>query len=123
MRWRPLTWFLLSVLFFVGAGYFWRLGEKWRTAKQGHAPSLSATNEVAPMAPQPKPEARSVERQSVQRQNVAVASTLESSVTNHASRLTNHFAYRLTNSAASVGQLARNPKAILLENALFDTGQ
>ena len=24
MRWRPFTWFLLSVFFFVGAAFFWR---------------------------------------------------------------------------------------------------
>src|SRR5438552_1482643 len=125
MRWRPLTWFLLSLLFFVGAGFFWRLGEKWRTAKQGRAPSV-ATNQI-PLTPQPKPtaqnaERQSVERQSVERGNAAIASH-ESRLTNHASVITNHFPYRLTNSPASLGQLARNPNAILLENALFDTAQ
>src|SRR5260370_17363538 len=113
MRWRPLSWFLLSMLFFVGAGYFWNLGEKWRTAKQGRGASVGATNELTPPAPQRKP---SVERQSVERPNVAVVSSHESRVTNHTA-----FAYRLTNSPATVGQLAPNPTAILLENALFDT--
>src|SRR5215471_14817029 len=100
MRWRPLTWFLLSVLFFVGAGYFWHLGEKWRIAKERRAPG-QATNHVAPPAPQAKPTAQNVERGSVERLSVtnqsailAAAQSLE--FTNHESRITNQFPYRLT---------------------------
>src|SRR5437660_1618192 len=33
MRWRPWLWFCVSVLCFVAAGYFWRLGDKWAAEK------------------------------------------------------------------------------------------
>ena len=36
---------------------------------------------------------------------------------------TNEFAYRLTNTTKSLGQLMHDPHAILLENALLDTGR
>src|SRR5712664_1595322 len=34
LRWRPLTWWLLSVMFFVAAFYFWRLGDEWAKKKE-----------------------------------------------------------------------------------------
>ncbi len=43
------------------------------------------------------------------------------SLTNHASRITNHFAVRLSNTTAPIGQLQRNEHALLMENALLDT--
>ena len=44
-------------------------------------------------------------------------------VTQHATRNTNQFALRLSNTSAPIGQLQRNDQAILLENALLDTTQ
>ena len=41
MRSRPLAWLLLSLLFFAGAFYFWRLGDKW-AARRGDS-SRNAT--------------------------------------------------------------------------------
>ena len=43
------------------------------------------------------------------------------SVTNQASRNTNLFALRLTNSATPLKELMRSDTAIILENALLDT--
>src|SRR4051794_13335769 len=34
MRWRPLTWLLLSIMFFVAAVFFWRLGDQWAADKK-----------------------------------------------------------------------------------------
>jgi subtilisin-like proprotein convertase family protein len=45
------------------------------------------------------------------------------SLTNHASRITNHLAFRLSNTSTPLGQLVHTPTAILLENALLDTAQ
>ena len=44
-------------------------------------------------------------------------------LTQHATRNTNQFTLRLTNSTTPLGQLVRSPAAILLENALLDTSQ
>src|SRR5207249_4264770 len=47
MRWRPFTWLLLSLLFFVAAAYFWRLGDEWELKKA--APTSSQpTNQAEP---------------------------------------------------------------------------
>ena len=42
-------------------------------------------------------------------------------LTNHASRITNHFALRLSNTSTPLRQLQRSGQALLLENALLDT--
>ena len=117
MRWRPLTWLLLSVVCFAAALYFWRLGDRW-AAKQTAAlsqprPSLDThrASRVTPLPVFPL---------------LSQAGTLSSppapdSLTNHASRITNQFALRLSNTTTPIGQLQRNEHALLLENALLDT--
>src|SRR5436309_3285708 len=58
MRWRPLTWLLLSVMFFVAAAFFWRLGDEWAAKKAQSKPvKPSSTNEVRPSTPAPRPSA------------------------------------------------------------------
>src|SRR4051794_3195103 len=41
MRRRSFTWFLLSVACFLGAFYFWRLGDEWQAQKAAskHSPT------------------------------------------------------------------------------------
>src|SRR5437868_13123845 len=51
MRWRPFTWFLLSVFCFVAAAFFWRLGDEWAAKKAGSHPGSQATNESLPFKP------------------------------------------------------------------------
>ena len=51
MRWRPFTWFLLSVFCFVAAAFFWRLGDEWAAKKAGSRPGSQATNESLPFKP------------------------------------------------------------------------
>src|ERR1035437_4520224 len=111
MRPRPLAWILLSVLCFVGTFYFWRLGDRW-AAQRTAAPALP------PRPPSP----------AVPIQLLSQAGTLNSppptdSPTNHASRITNRLALRLSNTTTPLSQLMRSDRAILLENALLDTAQ
>ena len=118
MRWRPLTWLLLSVVCFAAAFYFWRLGDQW------------AAKKTAALAPQPRP---SLVTPHASRITPSPALPLLSqagalnvppatdSLTNHEARITNHFPLRLSNTSASIGQLQRNEHALLLENALLDT--
>ena len=103
---------------FVAAFYFWRLGDQW-AAKKALAPS-------PPLRPAPVTQHASRVTPSPAFPLLTQAGTLNSppppdSLTNHASRITNHFALRLSNTTASVGQLQRNEHALLLENALLDT--
>ena len=108
MRQRPWTWFLLSLLCFLGAAYFWHLGNKWQAEKMYAAPGV--------ITPAAKPKAIDTTPHNVQSMSTAPAK-------NTFTPATNRFAYRLTNTSQTVGQLLHNDKAILLENALIDTSQ
>src|SRR5215471_18142291 len=109
MRWRPFTWLLLSALFFVAAFYSWRLGDEWAAKRTTTNPRVKPTQSPAakPGATEPG-------------SNQPVASAASSAPTE---KPKGRFAYRLSNSSQSVGQLVHNEKAILLENALIDTAK
>ena len=106
MRWRPLTWFLLSAMFFIAALYFWRLGDKW--ALERKAQPAQKTNRTAPVsAPAP-------------------ANSTPGGPIKLLSRGTNQevdprLAYRLSNTPRSLKELISSDSSILLENALLDT--
>src|SRR2546426_1069172 len=60
MRWRPFTWFLLSVFCFVAAAFFWRLGDEWAAKKAASRPSSQTTNESVPFKPATNPAAQAM---------------------------------------------------------------
>src|ERR1035437_8013472 len=114
MRPRPLAWLLLSVLCFACAFYFWRLGDQWAARRasapnlQSHAPAPTHhASRITPAPPLPL---------------LSQAATLNSPpATQPATRTTNRFALRLSNTTTPMAQLQRNDHALLLENALLDT--
>jgi subtilisin-like proprotein convertase family protein len=119
MRWRPLFWLCLSVLFFAAAAYFWQLGDKWAAQK---------TKLVLPMEKREKaPDAEkgtnapklTGQSPAATTQSASKAGVLGASAQHPAPG--SRFAYRLSNTKKSVGELTRDDKAILLENALVDT--
>lgn len=120
MRWRPLIWLCLSVLFFTAAAYFWQLGNKWeaRKAKAGPAAAPQATsatnNASAGKAPRLTGQSPAATTQSA-----SSAGVLGSAAQHPAPG--SRFAFRLSNTKKSVGELTHDDKAILLENALVDT--
>src|SRR6266700_1510443 len=116
MRWRPFTWLLLSVFCFVAAVYFWRLGDQWAARK---GPTPPPTNQLKPKVPSPQPQSHSQAASMV----LLSQGTLNALPAGHQSQTTNHqsLQYRLSNTTRTIGQLARNDRAILLENALLDT--
>ncbi len=120
MRLRSLIWLFVSVLCFVGAFYFWRLGDRWAAREHaassppGHAPH-SAPDAAQSVPPSPF-------RLLTQAGNLNSSPTTYS-VTNHTSSVTNRFALRLSNTAAPLRQLEHSDSALLLENALLDTTQ
>jgi subtilisin-like proprotein convertase family protein len=112
MRSRPLAWLLLSMVFFAGAFCFWRLGDRW-AARRVAPPVTHHASRITPPSPFPL---------------LTQAGTLnvpppEPSATQHATRNTNRFALRLSNTSTPLRQLQRSGQAILLENALLDTTQ
>jgi subtilisin-like proprotein convertase family protein len=122
MRWRPLFWLCLSVLFFAAAAYFWQLGDKWEADK------AKAARPAKTSSPQPSPQQRETtnapkltgQSPAATTQSASKAGVLSSLDTRHPTPAT-RFPYRLSNTKKSVGELTRDDKAILLENALVDT--
>ncbi|HEU5124491.1 MAG TPA: S8 family serine peptidase [Verrucomicrobiae bacterium] len=113
MRLRPLFWLLISAVCFIGAFYFWRLGNQWREQKHAAvnpAPAQSA-KPATPAATTTYSSTAPVGLFLKDQSTNAVAATNE---TNLATR------YRLSNTTKTVGQLAQDDHAILLANALID---
>ena len=106
---------------FAAAFYFWRLGDRWATQSgksAGRNPKAESRNTqpATPHAPR------------IPFQLLSQAGTLNippaaGPLTNQASRLTNHLALRLSNTARPFRELQRSDTAILLENALLDTAR
>ncbi len=119
MRWRPFTWFLLSVFFFIAAAYFWRLGDEW-AAKKAAPPATPSTNQPHSPKPNPSPHAQIAPiRLLTQPGNLNAPAPGPSTNSDRASR----FAHRLSNTTKPLGELIRSEKAILLQNALIDTAR
>src|SRR2546428_9351529 len=119
MRWRPFTWFLLSVFFFVAAAYFWRLGDEW-AAKKAAPPATPSTNQPHSPKPDTLPHAQAAPiRLLTQPVNLNAPTPGPATNSDRAPR----FAHRLSNTTQLLRELVRNDKAILLQNALLDTAQ
>src|SRR2546426_3153292 len=119
MRWRPFTWFLLSVFCFVAAAFFWRLGDEWAAKKAASRPGSQPTNESLPK-PATKPAAQAMPFHLLtQAGNLNTSSANPATNSDRAGR----FAYRLSNTTKPLAQLIRSDHAILLQNALIDTEQ
>src|SRR6266404_726402 len=120
MRWRPFTWFLLSVLCFVAAAFFWRLGDEWAAKKAGSRPGSQATNESLPFKPTTNHAAQAMAFHLLtQAGNLNASSATSLTNSNRADR----FANRLSNTTKPLKELVRSDHAILLQNALIDTEQ
>src|ERR1039458_9551997 len=104
MRSRPFIWILLCLLCLAGAWFFWHQPANTRTRP-------SALQKVA------VPTVTTVRSASTAPNILATASTNAAT-----SAKTNQFAYRLSNTGKTIGQLVGDRHAILLENALIDTG-
>ncbi len=112
MRLRPITWFVVSLLLLVGALFLWRLGNR-TTAHKAPAPTA-----VAAMPAQ----APAVSAITTPSPIIASAASVNSS-NRPAAAAKDFLSYRLSNTPRTMGQLMRDDKAILLENALVDTAQ
>src|SRR6266576_266913 len=120
MRRRPLMWFVISLLCFAGALYCWRLANEWEARKR-----------VRPATPDAAIKFPSSEGTGVGSSLAASHSTVSASTAplvllsqpQPSVRATNWLAYRLKNTSKSAGQLLRDDRAILLENATIDTSR
>src|SRR5436190_2001383 len=120
MRWRPLTWLLLSLLFFVAAVYFWRLGDEW-ALKRKAAGTQSATNQPTPHAAEPGAATNPFPLLSSSSGPLNLSPNPNLNLNPNRTNQNLRTAFRLSNTTKTVGELSRQESAILLENALFDT--
>ncbi|MEO5802117.1 MAG: S8 family serine peptidase [Verrucomicrobiota bacterium] len=112
---KPQTWFLLSLMLFIAAAFFWRLGED-RVAQRNAKPKISAaTNKIIPAKREVPVPVKSSARKLLS--DSETNSTANSSSTN-APEL---YPHRLKNTSQTIDQLVHNDRAILLRNALIDT--
>ncbi|HXE42410.1 MAG TPA: hypothetical protein VN516_05240, partial [Candidatus Baltobacteraceae bacterium] len=108
MRLRPTIW-ITACLLLAGAWLLWRGGVRQSESKlyQVHGQTIVTASHSSSTAPNLLGHA-------------TVAASIAENVT--ATVKTNPFAYRLSNTSKSIGQLTGERKAILLANALIDTG-
>jgi subtilisin-like proprotein convertase family protein len=102
MRLKPGIWMGLSLLFFAAGLCLWRAGDRLAASRRASlAPSVSSVSSVSSVPSVPSvPSTPAVPPP-------AVAAP----------------SYRLSNTPQSAAQLVRNPRAILLRNALIDTSR
>lgn len=122
---RPSFWIIVSVLCFVAAVWFWRLGDEW-AARQKAAPGQQSTNQPLPAnsSTQATPHSRAesirlLSAAGTLNEPAPAPVTPEAAQSNLAARV----AWRVSNTTSTVDQLSHNPRAILLENALVDTAK
>jgi subtilisin-like proprotein convertase family protein len=118
MRWRAWIWLCVSLACFLGAAYFWRLADEWEAQKAANRPQQK-TNSPAVDTPKPPTHAQLLPNPILSSPgNLNYQPPLAAARTN---RPASPFAYRLSNTTRTIGELARNEHSILLQNALFDT--
>ncbi len=113
--WRPFTWLLLSLCFFVAAAFFWRLGNQWAAKK---AATQAQRSEGAGGVAKPDTNHSTLD---TRHSNLATQTPALPGSGANRPNANPTIAYRLSNTTNSIGQLARSNKAVLLENALLDT--
>ncbi len=116
MRLRPITWFVLSLMFFVAAAIVWHLSNEWQTRRNNNALPNQRERSV-----QPAKGGAPNNTNPAQTPRIALLSTPTLSSQKPAATNTSRFPFRLTNTAKNIDQLAQNGRSVLLRNALIDT--
>ena len=135
MHLRPRTWFLISLLLFAAAAWFWHLGNK-RMAQEASRPpsssvaqpdlSLKSVASARPpqrrspsvVAPQPQGTAPSSVSPTTQPASDPRAAAAAAEAEALAKSL---YPHRLNNTRKGLDELARSDTALLLRNAFIDT--
>ena len=125
MRFTSRTWFLLSLLFFVAALFFWLLGDHYQ-AKKKHVPNVSKPQvEASASTPssRPYPLLTRLPADLLGQLPASVGNPRGVAVPASTPVAKPAFPYRLGNTSKSLNELARLDSAILLRNALIDTAR
>jgi hypothetical protein len=116
-------WLSLSMVCFMGAVYFWHLGDEWARTKPA-ASTPSGTNELQPKDSAKKSATHSQALPTREPLRLLSEAGHVNTPPVHNAPKTNaisNTAYRLTNTTKSLNTLAHSDNAVLLENALIDT--
>jgi hypothetical protein len=120
-RWRPIAWAAVSIACFIGAVYFWRLGDKWQAQKQA-ASAVTAPSNASSTQATPALSTGPTQTSYTKSASTAPVVDVNPPKTNAVfTKGTNAFPYRLSNTTKTSGQLTHDSHAILLENALIDS--
>src|SRR6187551_1245042 len=116
MRLKTRYWFLLSLVLFGAAVWFWQLGNQ-RVAQRRAAPSTNAASATNAAIGQP------FKLQITNSVASTPADSLLATITTNApnAKQTNLFTYRLSNTKLPLAELARSDRALLLRNVLLNT--
>src|ERR1043166_9240606 len=115
MRLKTRTWVIISLLCFIGAAWFWRLGNERAARERKQSPETSAPTGVRTNAQYSTSQPLLVSK---------IRSGPPAAPDQFAAASTNApFPYRLNNSPKSIKELVRSDNAILLRNALIDLSQ
>ncbi|MBI2924850.1 MAG: S8 family serine peptidase, partial [Verrucomicrobia bacterium] len=135
MRLRPRTWFLISLLLFAAAAWFWHLGNKRMAREASRRPSSSVARPdlslrsvagARPPSP-PRPAAPRAGRPAGQQAGSPAATSAASdpraaAAAAEAEALAKSlYPHRLSNTRKGLDELARSDTALLLRNAFIDT--
>ncbi|MCI0536848.1 MAG: S8 family serine peptidase [Verrucomicrobiales bacterium] len=123
MQFRTRTWFLLSLLFFAAAVFFWLYGDRYEARKKA-APKPAkvpgATN--ASVVPAPAPFKLLTPSTAIRRSEL-ITTPPSPSLSNAVAAFPpdKTFPHRLRNTARPIGELTHSDAAVLLQNAFIDT--
>jgi subtilisin family serine protease len=123
MRFSSRTWFLLSLLFFVAAVFFWLLGNRYIGNKNRPYPPAKSqgANSTLPLAPSQFPLLTQLPANPPGPAQPSPADPGGSSASTTTNASKRAFPHRLGNTSKPLNELARMDSAIVLRNALIDT--
>jgi subtilisin family serine protease/subtilisin-like proprotein convertase family protein len=131
MRFTSRTWFLLSLLFLVGAVFFWLEGNKRQVSKEAEKsnptlPSPSAPPASTPSAATTPFQLQMDSDQAETRQPIVTGAPAQTASADNPSEPARpmgagKFPLRLSNSKKTIEELTRTESALLLRNAFLDT--
>ena len=130
MRFESRTWFLVSLVLFAAAIYFWKRGNEYQTRKSRTLPALrekAVTNSPtasAPSASGPIKLLTQLAANPAAPGSLAGVQKTSAQPTRTSPTPPEHvIPYRLSNTTKTLRQLTRSDTAILMRNALIDTAE
>ncbi len=132
MRFESRTWFLLSLLLFAGAIYFWKRGNDYESRKSKivipgrekeatNSPSARNAGSPGPFQLLSRLDTNSIP--SLQAPGSSPASASPASAAADSTVPTNRFPFRLSNSKKSIRELTHTATALLMNIAFIDTSE